>query len=152
MKLRYKIASGFLVVLAVVVFSLAIVLSYDSGCDPAPAVADDAELMKAIRYRCYGSTDVLEFEDVDKPTPSDNEVLAKVVAASVNPLDWHYMRGSPYIMRLQAGLGAPKDSRMGVDFAGTVEAVGKDVTRFKAGDDVFGGRNGAFAEYVIVPE
>ena len=152
MKLRYKIASGFLVVLAVVVFSLAIVLSYDSGCDPAPAVADDAELMKAIRYRCYGSTDVLEFEDVEKPTPADNEVLVKVVAASVNPLDWHFMRGSPYIMRLGSGLGAPKDTRMGVDFAGTVEAVGKDVTRFKPGDDVFGGRNGAFAEYVIVPE
>ena len=152
MKLRYKIASGFLVVLAVVVFSLAIVLSYDSGCDPAPAVADDAELMKAIRYRCYGSTDVLGFEDVEKPTPADNEVLVKVVAASVNPLDWHFMRGSPYIMRLGSGLGAPKDTRMGVDFAGTVEAVGKDVTRFKAGDEVFGGRNGAFAEYVIVPE
>ena len=152
MKLRYKIASGFLILLAVAVFSLAIVLSYNSGCGPAPVVSADAELMKAIRYRCYGSTEVLGFEDVEKPTPADNEVLVKVVAASVNPLDWHFMRGSPYIMRLGSGLGAPKDTRMGVDFAGTVEAVGKDVTRFKPGDDVFGGRNGAFAEYVIVPE
>jgi NADPH:quinone reductase-like Zn-dependent oxidoreductase len=108
--------------------------------------------MKAIVYRCYGSPDVLEFEDVEKPTPADNEVLVKVHAASVNPLDWHYMRGSPYIMRLGSGLGAPKDSRLGVDFAGTVEAIGKNVTRFKPGDEVFGGRSGAFAEYVIVPD
>ncbi|MCH8228294.1 MAG: NAD(P)-dependent alcohol dehydrogenase, partial [Proteobacteria bacterium] len=108
--------------------------------------------MKAIVYRCYGSPDVLEFEDIEKPTPADDEVLVKVVAASVNPLDWHYMRGSPYIMRLLAGLGAPNDARMGVDFAGTVEAVGRNVKRFKRGDEVFGGSSGAFAEYVTVRE
>ncbi|MDH4047531.1 MAG: NAD(P)-dependent alcohol dehydrogenase [Gammaproteobacteria bacterium] len=108
--------------------------------------------MKAIAYHCYGSTEVLQIEDVVKPTPASNEVLVRVSAASVNPLDWHYMRGSPYFMRLGSGIGAPKDSRLGVDFAGIVEAVGKGVTKFKPGDEVFGGRTGAFGEYVIVPE
>ncbi len=152
MKKRYKIANGILIVVAVATISLALVLSHESDCVPAPAIADNAELMKAIVYRCYGSPDVLEFEDVAKPTPADGEVLVKVHAAAVNPLDWHYMRGSPYFVRLGSGLGAPKDSRIGVDFAGTVEAVGKDVRQFKPGDEVFGGRNGAFAEYVVVPE
>jgi NADPH:quinone reductase-like Zn-dependent oxidoreductase len=152
LKLRYKIANGILIVVAVATISLALVLSHESDCVPAPAIADNAELMKAIVYRCYGSPDVLEFEDVAKPTPADGEVLVKVHAAAVNPLDWHYMRGSPYFVRLGSGLGAPKDSRIGVDFAGTVEAVGKDVRQFKPGDEVFGGRNGAFAEYVVVPE
>ena len=106
MKLRYKIMGGILIFMAVATSSLALVLSHNSACDPAPAVADETELMKAIVYRCYGSPDVLEFADVEKPTPADDEVLVKVVAASVNPLDWHYMRGSPYIMRLGSGLGA----------------------------------------------
>lgn len=152
MKLRYKVAGGILIVLAVAISSLALVLSHNSACGPAPAVSDDTELMKAIVYRCYGSPDVLEFEDVDKPTPADDEVLVKVHAAAVNPLDWHYMRGSPYIMRLGVGLGAPTRTSMGVDFAGTVEAVGSNVKRFKPGDEVFGGRSGAFAEYVTVRE
>ncbi len=152
MKLRYKVAGGILIVLAVAISSLAFVLSHNSACGPAPAVSDETELMKAIVYRCYGSPDVLEFEDVDKPTPADDEVLVKVHAAAVNPLDWHYMRGSPYIMRLGVGLGAPTRTSMGVDFAGTVEAVGSNVKRFKPGDEVFGGRSGAFAEYVTVRE
>ena len=152
MKLRYKIMGGILIFLAIAMSALALVVSHTSACEPAPAVSNETETMKAIIYRCYGSPDVLEFTDVEKPRPADNEVLVKVVAAAVNPLDWHYMRGSPYIMRLGAGIGAPKDSRLGVDFAGTVEAVGKTVTRFKPGDEVFGGRTGAFAEYVIVPE
>ncbi len=152
MKLRYKVAGGILIVLAVAISSLALVLSHNSACGPAPAVSDDTELMKAIVYRCYGSPDVLEFEDVDKPKPADDEVLVKVHAAAVNPLDWHYMRGSPYIMRLGVGLGAPTRTSMGVDFAGTVEAVGSNVKRFKPGDEVFGGRSGAFAEYVTVRE
>ncbi len=152
MKLRYQVTSGILIFLAVAISSLALVLSHTSACGPAPAVSDETELMKAIVYRCYGSPDVLEFEDVEKPTPADDEVLVRVHAASVNPLDWHYMRGTPYFLRLMSGLGAPEDSRMGVDFAGTVDAVGKNVTRFEQGDKVFGGRSGAFAEYVIVPE
>jgi len=152
MKLRSKVAVGILIFLGAALSSLALVLSHNSACGPAPAVSDKTELMKAIVYRCYGSPAVLKFEDVEKPTPADDEVLIKVVAASVNPLDWHYMRGSPYIMRLGTGLGAPNSTSMGVDFAGTIEAVGKNVKRFKPGDEVFGGRSGAFAEYVTVSE
>ena len=152
MKLRYKIAGGFLGLLAIAVVALAIVLGHTSPCEPAPSIASGVETMKANRYRCYGSADVVEFTDVEKPQPDANEVLVRVRAAAINPLDWHYMRGSPYLMRLGSGIGKPKDTRMGVDFAGVVAAVGPDVTRFKPGDEVFGGRNGAFAEFVVVPE
>ncbi len=106
--------------------------------------------MKAVVYRCYGSADVLRLEEIAKPQPRANELLVKVRAASVNPLDWHFMHGTPFIVRLDAGIGKPKDIRLGVDFSGTVEAVGKEVTQFKPGDAVFGGRDGAFAEYVVV--
>jgi len=140
-----------MILVAVALTTLAITLSHNAACVPPPALADNTELMKGIVYRCYGSPDVLEFEDIEKPTPTDNEVLVKVRAASVNPLDWHYMRGSPYIMRLASGLGAPEDTGMGVDFAGTVEAVGENVTLFKPGDEVFGGRGGAFADYLVIP-
>lgn len=152
MKLRYKIVNGILIFSGVAIASLALVLSHTAACGSAPEISDESESMQAIMYRCYGSPDVLKLEAVEKPTPADDEVLVKVHAAAVNPLDWHYMRGLPYFIRLGSGLGAPKDSRMGVDFAGTVETVGSDVTRFKPGDEVFGGRSGAFAEYVIVPE
>ena len=152
MKLRYKVASGALIFLVVGLTSLALVLSHNSDCGPAPAVSDKTELMKAIVHRCYGSPDVLAFEDIEKPTAADNEVLVRVQAASVNPLDWHYMRGSPYLMRLGSGLGTPANASLGVDFAGTVEAVGKNVKLFKPGDEVFGGKRGAFAEYVSVRE
>lgn len=152
MKLRYKILSGVVILPITALSALALVLGHTSDCGPAPAISAGTGTMKAIAYRCYGSSEVLEFADVEKPIATDNEVLVKVKAASVNPLDWHYMRGTPYIMRLGAGLGAPTNTKIGVDFAGTVEAVGKDVTRFKPGDEVFGGRGGAFAEYVIIPE
>jgi len=152
MKLRYKIAGGILIFLGVAISSLALVLSHNSACEPASTFSGETELMKAIVYRCYGSTDVLEFEDVEKPAPADDEVLVKVVAASVNPLDWHFMRGTPYLLRLMSGLGAPDYTGLGVDFAGTVEAVGSNVKRFKPGDEVFGGGNGAFAEYLTVGE
>ena len=152
MKLRYKVASGALIFLLVGLTSLALVLSHNSDCGPAPAVSDKTELMKAIVHRCYGSPDVLAFEDIEKPAAADNEVLVRVQAASVNPLDWHYMRGSPYLMRLGSGLGTPGNTSLGVDFAGTVEAVGKNVKLFKPGDEVFGGKRGAFAEYVSVRE
>jgi len=152
MKLRYKIGGGLLLILVLAASLLAFGLSHNSACIAPPAVAADAELMKAIVYRCYGPTDVLEFEDVEQPRAAENEVLVKIRAASVNPLDWHYMRGSPYFMRIMSGFGRPKDERLGVDFAGTVAAVGPGVTRFKPGDEVFGGRTGAFAEYVAVPE
>jgi NADPH:quinone reductase-like Zn-dependent oxidoreductase len=149
---RTKIFGAIFATLAAAVLSLALVLSHDSACDGPGPLSAQTSLMKAIVYRCYGSPEVLELEDVAKPTPADNEVLVKVQAASVNPLDWHYMRGKPYVMRLSSGLGKPKDARFGVDFAGTVEAVGRNVQRFKPGDEVFGGKSGAFAQYVTVRE
>jgi len=150
MKLRYKIVNGIVIFLAIAISTLGIVLSHDASCAPAPAISGDTELMKAIVYRCYGSADVLQFEDVEKPRPADDEVLVKVHAASVNPLDWHYVSGSPYLLRLGSGLGRPNQTGLGVDFAGTVEAIGAKVANFKPGDAVFGGANGVFAEYVTV--
>jgi NADPH:quinone reductase-like Zn-dependent oxidoreductase len=110
--------------------------------------------MKAIVQTVYGAPDVLELRDIDRPAVTDDGVLVRVRAAAVNPLDWHLMRGSPYVARLSFGLFKPKskDQGMGVDFAGTVESVGKAVTGFRPGDDVFGGRSAAFAEYLCVPE
>jgi len=152
MKLRYKIGGGLLALLAVAAVSLAFVLSYTAPCEPASVPAEGQATMQALRYRCYGSTDVLDLETVEKPEPAADEVLVRVHAAAVNPLDWHYMRGSPYFMRLSSGIGKPEDTRLGVDFAGTVEAVGDSVTRFEPGDEVFGAARGAFAEYVTVRE
>ena len=94
--------------------------------------------MKAIVYHNYGSPDVLKCEEIEKPTPGDSEVLIRVRAASVNPLDWHFMKGTPYFLRIVAGLRKPKVTRLGVDVAGQVEAVGRNVTQFKPGDEVFG--------------
>ncbi|MEE8300870.1 MAG: NAD(P)-dependent alcohol dehydrogenase [Candidatus Tectomicrobia bacterium] len=108
--------------------------------------------MKAMVGRCYGGPDVLTYEDIAKPVPADDEVLVRIHAAAINPYDYHFMRGLPYLMRLIAGIGKPDNIRMGVDFAGTVEAVGKDVTRFSPGDEVFGGRTGALAGYVTIRE
>ena len=108
--------------------------------------------MKAIIYHNYGPPDVLKYEEIEKPTPGDNDVLIRIRAASVNPLDWHFMRGTPYFMRLMAGLSKPKSGRLGADVAGEVEAIGKNVTRFKPGNQVFGVCRGAFAEYGCAPE
>ncbi|MEV4375375.1 NAD(P)-dependent alcohol dehydrogenase [Streptosporangium sp. NPDC049644] len=111
--------------------------------------------MKAFVLRAYGSPDVLDLTDVDKPVPRDDEVLVRVRATSVNPYDWHNMRGEPYIARLMGGLGArsPKLEILGADMAGQVEAVGKDVTGFRPGDEVFAVlEQGGFAEYVCVRE
>jgi len=108
--------------------------------------------MKAVVYDKYGSSEVLKCEEIEKPTPEDGEVLIKVCAVSVNPYDWHFMRGLPYFIRLMAGLGKPKERRLGVDGAGYVEAVGKNVTHFMPGDAVFGLCRGALAEYACAPE
>ena len=108
--------------------------------------------MKAIVYCDYGLAN-LKVEDIEKPVPTDEQVLVRVRAVSVNPYDWHFVEGTPKVMRaMGVGLRKPKDTRLGVDFAGTVEAVGKNVTKFKPGDEVFGGRGGAFAEYVCPRE
>lgn len=152
MKLRYKILGSIAVVLALGVLSLALAMSHTSPCGPSPPVPAGATPMKAIVHRCYGPPDVIRLEDIPKPTPKDDEILVRVHAASVNPLDWHYIEGTPYMVRMDGGFGKPEDPRLGVDFSGTVEAVGKSVTRFKPGDEVFGGRFGALAEYVAVRE
>jgi len=108
--------------------------------------------MRAIVRNTYGSPDVLELQEIDKPDVTDDEVLVRVRAASVNPADWYSVTGTPYVARTQMGLRKPKSNRTGVDFAGTVEAVGRNVTQFRPGDEVFGGKDGAFAEYVCVRE
>ena len=151
MKRRYKVLSWFVGTIAVAVVVLALVLRHTSACPAAPAdVTENA--MRAWTYHCYGGPEVLGLQSIPKPTPAADEVLVEVRAAAVNPLDWHYLRGEPYFMRLGAGIGAPTDPRMGVDFSGVVETVGKDVTKFKPGDAVFGARGGAFGEYVVARE
>ncbi len=110
-----------------------------------------ANPIRAIVYCEYGSPDVLHLEEIEKPVPDEHQLLVRVRAASVNPLDWHYMEGTPKIVHLLGlGLRKPKSTRLGVDFAGTIEAIGSKVARFKVGDEVFGGAKGAFAEYVVV--
>jgi NADPH:quinone reductase-like Zn-dependent oxidoreductase len=148
MKLRYKIMSGIAALVAIAVIAVALVMSHTNPCEPAPAVTAGTETMKAIVYRCYGSPDVLTFEDIEKPAPADDQVLVRVHAAAVNPYDWHHMRGSPYLLRLSTGLGSPENIRLGSDFSGTVVEVGESVTEFQPGDEVFGGAAGAYAEYV----
>jgi NADPH:quinone reductase-like Zn-dependent oxidoreductase len=112
--------------------------------------------MKAIVYTKYGSPDVLELKEVENPTPKDNEVLIKVHAASVNAYDWHLLSADIFLVRLYAGLLKPKNTMLGADMAGRIEAVGRDVKQFRPGDEVFGdiagNSGGSFAEYVSVPE
>lgn len=150
--MRLKRVAGFgavVVVLAMLAFAVAWWRS-DNVCS-GPAVAL-TQPMKAVTYCDYGTADALHYGDIEKPVPANDEVLVRVRAAAANPLDWHYLRGTPYLMRMGTGLRRPKEIRLGVDFAGTVEAVGKGVTRFKPGDEVLGGRTGAFAQYVTVKQ
>jgi NADPH:quinone reductase-like Zn-dependent oxidoreductase len=114
--------------------------------------SEGAPNMKAAIYASYGSPDVVRIADVERPVPKDDEVLIRVSAASVNPLDWRLMKGEPRIMRLFFGLTKPRMGRPGVDAAGQVEAVGRNVTQFKPGDEVFGMCRGAFAEYACAAE
>jgi NADPH:quinone reductase-like Zn-dependent oxidoreductase len=137
------------IVLALFVGIIALFVAYwRSTNDCGRNAAAPTNPMKAIVYCDYGLAN-LKLDDVEKPTPNDDQVLVRVRAASVNPYDWHFVEGTPKIMRMMGvGLCKPKDTRLGVDFAGTVEGVGKNVTQFKPGDEVFGGKGGAFAEYV----
>jgi NADPH:quinone reductase-like Zn-dependent oxidoreductase len=102
----------------------------------------------AVRDR-FGPPDVVEIRDVEKPVPADDEVLVRVHASSLNLGDWYAVQGRPWVARTAMGLRTPKDERLGTDYAGVVEAVGKDVTEFQPGDEVFGGRTGALADYVV---
>src|SRR5215813_3552779 len=104
--------------------------------------------MKAVLSCEYGAEN-LQLQEIEKPTPADNEVLVRVRAASVNPADGHMIRDS-WLGRAMGGLRKPKNTRFGTDFAGVVEAVGKDVINFKPGDEVFGAKNGAVADYICV--
>src|SRR5438034_6962508 len=135
-------------VLFILAFLFVFVAYWRSTNDCDRLTAAQGNSMKAIVYCDYGLPN-LKLADIAKPTPTDDQILVRVRAASVNPLDWHFIEGTPKIMRaMGVGLRKPKDVRLGVDFAGMVEAVGKNVTQFKPGDEVFGGRDGAFAEYV----
>ena len=109
--------------------------------------ATPATPMKAVVHCDYGITN-LKLQEIEKPTPADDQVLVRVRAASLNPLDGHFVRGMWLARLMGGGLRKPKDTRLGVDYAGTVEAVGKNVTQFKPGDEVFGGRTGSLAQYV----
>jgi NADPH:quinone reductase-like Zn-dependent oxidoreductase len=109
--------------------------------------------MKAIFRTKYGSADVLELREVPRPQPKDNQVLVRVRAAAVNPLDWHVLRGEPYLVRLMGfGLLKPRHQIIGADIAGRIEAAGKNVSRFKPGDEIFGSGMGGFAEYMCLRE
>ena len=139
-----------IIVLALILWGF--IAYWTSSNDCKQYAAAPTNPMKAIVYCDYGLPN-LKLQEIEKPAPADDQLLVKVRAASVNPLDWHFIEGTPYIMRaLGVGLRKPADTRLGVDFAGTVEVVGKNVTQFKPGDEVFGGRTGAFAEYVCVRE
>lgn len=152
MSRRSKILGGIAIVIVLAIGALVFALSYNSPCPAAEPSAEGAQRMKAVVVRCYGSPDVLRLAEITKPVPADDEILVRVQAASVNPKDWRLMRGSPYVLRMPDGIGTPKRTRIGADFAGTIEAVGKNVTRFKPGDEVFGGATGALAEYVVKRE
>jgi NADPH:quinone reductase-like Zn-dependent oxidoreductase len=134
--------------LVLILIGVLAIYAWATGARQEPVETGEPH-MKAVVYTDYGSPDVLQIRDIKKPVPNDNQILIKVRAASINPLDWHFIEGTPYIMRaMGVGLRKPKDPRLGVDLAGEVEAVGKNVTEFKPGDEVFGARDGAFAEYV----
>jgi NADPH:quinone reductase-like Zn-dependent oxidoreductase len=148
MSLISKIVGALLALVVVALGVLAITISHNSEAGPAPVLPANAVRMQAIVYRQYGDAEVLKLEQVAKPTPAANELLIKVHDAALNPLDWHFMHGTPYLVRFQTGFGRPKFIGIGVDFSGTVEAVGPDVKQFKVGDEIFGTANGALAEYV----
>jgi NADPH:quinone reductase-like Zn-dependent oxidoreductase len=151
MKLKriFKWAAGAILLAIFLLVALVFIAYWRSTNECGHNMAASGDVMKAIVYCDFGPPDVLKFEDIAKPVPNDDQVLIKVRAASVNPYDWHFMRGTPYLMRMEAGLRKPKVTRLGGDVAGQVQAVGKNVTQFKPGDEVFGLCSGAFAEYCI---
>src|SRR6266581_4873247 len=141
--------TGIVVLFVALVSSLWLFVAYwkstnDCGRNAAPPTNP----MKAIVNCEYGIGN-LQVRELEKPSPNDNEVLVRVRAASVNPVDGHLIRGA-WLMRPITGLRKPKNTRFGTDFSGVVEAIGKNVTNFKPGDEVFGAKNGAVADYICV--
>jgi len=152
MKLRRILAWTAVAIPIAAILALAVGYALsDNDCEQQLAAAPQRPMTAVVRCD-YGTADMLRIAQVETPAPGDDEILVKVHAAALNPLDWHEMRGTPYVMRLDTGLRRPKDMRLGVDYAGTVEAVGAKVTRFKPGDVVFGGRSGALAQYLVARE
>jgi NADPH:quinone reductase-like Zn-dependent oxidoreductase len=153
MRLRNRIFIGIGATIALAIATVGVVLSYESACPPlAMHAIEGADSMRAVMQRCYGDPGVLRVERIQRPDPSAGQLLIQVHAASVNPFEWHMTTGRPYLVKLFRGLGAPDSPRTGSDFAGVIAAVGAGVTRFKVGDEVFGGRNGALADYVVADE
>jgi NADPH:quinone reductase-like Zn-dependent oxidoreductase len=152
MRLGTKVLTAILLVLVACTAVLAVALSHDSPCGPVSPDLSGTRFMRAAVHRCYGAPEVVRIETVRPPVPGDDDVLVRVHAASVNAIDSHLLRGEPYLMRIDSGWGAPRRIRFGTDFAGTVEAVGRRVSRFKPGDRVFGGAWGSFSQYVIEPQ
>jgi NADPH:quinone reductase-like Zn-dependent oxidoreductase len=148
-KLRYKILNGVGIVIVAGIATLMITVSYNKACPAVAPYKGDAPPMRAMKHRCYGEPSVLRLETVEKPVPDDGRFLIRVRASSVNPAEWYGITGQPRFVRLMNGIGAPTDDRAGTDMAGVVEAVGPNVTRFKPGDEVFGGVGGAYAEYAL---
>lgn len=152
-----KVLGGATLLLIATVGVLALVVARTNACPSITTTADTADSssttgMLAVRRHCYGGPDVLRLEQIARPTPSPNELLVEVHVAAVNPLDWHFLRGEPYVMRFLTGLGAPTDTSFGADFAGVVTAIGDSVTMYAVGDSVFGSHSGAYAEYLTVRE
>ncbi|MCU0759376.1 MAG: NAD(P)-dependent alcohol dehydrogenase [Steroidobacteraceae bacterium] len=152
---RLRIAAiGLLGVSVLAGAGLAIALHHAAPCPASagPGVAAGASggnTMVAILQRCYGPPESLELARLPRPEPGPGQVRVRVVAASVNPLDWHYVRGEPRVMRLASGMGRPREPRLGADYAGVIDAVGPGVMAWRPGDEVFGMRAGAFGEYLV---
>ena len=148
MKRIFKWLFRIVLLLLIVAFLFVFVAYWRSTNDCERQTATPANPMKAMIYCDYGLANI-KLADIEKPVPNDDQILVKVRAVSLNPYDWHFIEGTPYVMRAMiGGLRKPKDIRLGVDFAGAIETVGKNVTQYKPGDEVFGGSSGAFAQYL----
>jgi NADPH:quinone reductase-like Zn-dependent oxidoreductase len=152
MKTRNKVFIGIGGFFVLAITGVMTVTAWDSPCPTAAPSDVGGETMRAARHRCYGVPQGLRIERVAKPVPAETEVLVKVHAASVNPAEWYGVSGQPYLVRLGGGIGSPKSPNAGFDASGVIEAVGSKVTRFKPGDEVFGGVRGSFAEYALARE
>src|SRR2546430_6708981 len=148
MKLVKRIVKWTVTVILLVLVGWLFIAYWTSTNDCNRSAATPTNPMKAI-FSCEYGVENLQLQEIEKPTPKDNEVLVRVRAASINPVDGHLIRGA-WLMRPMSGMRKPKNTRFGTDFSGIVEAVGKDVTNFKPGDDVFGAKNGAVADYICV--